>query len=129
MKGHHSLVEHLGGYLRLQLTTAHAICSSKNYVLLPMLLTPFDSILEALVTLIRTCHKHIEINFLDNLVNIRIGDDLIHIPYGFNHIFALYTSTIAVFPGFLRNDSFRFFVTTLNILSAPTSQSQIGCEW
>ena len=56
-----------------------------------MFLTPLYRFLETYMTLVGTCYEYIKINFLHNLVHIRIGDYLIHIADGLYHVFAVFS--------------------------------------
>ena len=59
-------------------------------MLFAVVLAPLDGAAEALVRLVGTCDEDVEIYFLDYLIYVGVGDDLVHVADGLYHVFAIF---------------------------------------
>ena len=78
------------GNLGFEFAGADSIRAAQNDVLLAVVLAPLDGAAEALVRLVGTCDEDVEIYFLDYLIDIGVGDDLVHVAYGLYHVLAIF---------------------------------------
>ena len=78
------------GNLGFEFARAASISAAQNDVLPSVVFAPLDGAAEALVRLVGTCDEDVEIYFLDYLIDIGVGDGLVHVAYGLYHILAIF---------------------------------------
>ena len=59
-------------------------------MLFAVVFAPLDGAAKALVRLVGTCDEDVEIYFLDYLIDIGVGDDLVHVADGLYHVLAIF---------------------------------------
>ena len=78
------------GNLGFEFTGTDSIRAAENDVLLAVVLAPLDGAAKALVRLVGTCDEDVEIYFLDYLIDISVGDNLVHVADGLYHVLAIF---------------------------------------
>ena len=76
--------------LGFEFAGADSICAAQNDVLPSVVFAPLDGAAETLVRLVGTCDEDVEIYFLDYLIDIGVGDDLVHVADGLYHVLAIF---------------------------------------
>ena len=59
-------------------------------MLFAVVFAPLDGAAKALVRLVGTCDEDVDIYFLDYLIYVGVGDDLVHVADGLYHILAIF---------------------------------------
>ena len=94
------------GNLGFEFAGADSIRAAQNDVLPSVVLAPLDGAAEALVRLVGTCDEDVEIYFLDYLIDIGLGDDLVHVADGLYHVLAIFGGVEDTCAGLVLEDVF-----------------------
>lgn len=78
------------GNLGFEFAGADSIRAAQNDVLPSVVFAPLDGAAEALVRLVGTCDEDVEIYFLDYLIYVGVGDNLVNITDGLYHVLAIF---------------------------------------